>query len=122
MKRTLPILFVVMLGVALLTVLTIPASRVAAQTDLSTKIAAAKTAADHEAIAAEFEQEAKDLEARAALHAAMAKHYDMDQYAHTNKPRLKKHCQDLSASLRKAAEQAREMAKLHHEIGQRLGK
>ncbi len=106
----------------MLTLLPIPASRVAAQTDLSVKIAAAKTAADHEAIATEFEREAKDLDARAALHSGMAKHYDMDQYAHSNKPRLKKHCEDLSASLKKAAAQARELAKLHHELALKLGK
>ncbi len=119
MKRTLIIPLLLMLSSA---VLAFPARRVEAQSDLSAKIAAAKTAADHEAIAAEFEQEAKDLEARAALHAGMAKHYDMNQYAHTNKPRLKKHCEDLSASLKKAAAQARELAKLHHDLALKLGK
>ena len=99
-----------------------PVSRAAAQPDLPAKIAAAKTAADHDAIAAEFEQEAKDLDAKAALHADMAKHYGMDQYGHQKKPSLKKHCEDLTASLKKSAEQAREMAKLHHELAQKAGK
>ncbi len=99
-----------------------PGSRAAAQTDLSAKIASAKTAADHEAIAAEYEQEAKDLDEKAALHADMAKHYGMDQYAHQRKPSLKKHCEDLSASLKKSAEQAREMAKLHRQMAQQAGK
>ncbi len=119
MKRTLTILLVLMFGAA---VPTLVGRRVEAQADLSTKIATAKTAADHEAIAAEYEQEAKDLEAKATLHAEMAKHYGMDQYAHQRKPSLKKHCEDLSANLNKAAGQAREMAKLHHELAQKAGK
>jgi hypothetical protein len=119
MKRTLTILFALTFGTALLV---LPASRGEAQADLSAKIAVAKTAADHEAIAAGFEQEATDLEAKAALHADMAKHYGMEQYAHQRKPSLKKHCEDLSASLKKAADQAREMAKLHHELALTTGK
>lgn len=119
MKRTLITLCVLTFGAALLA---FPVRRADAQADLSAKIAAAKTAADHEAIAAEFEQEAKDLEARAALHADMAKHYSMDQHAHQRKPSLRKHCEDLSATLKKAAEQAKEMAKLHRELAQKAGK
>jgi hypothetical protein len=119
MRRTLTTLFTLAFGAALLV---LPALRGDAQADLSAKIAAAKSTADHEAIAAEFEQEAKDLEAKAALHADMAKHYRMDQYAHQRKPSLQTHCEDLSASLKKAAEQAREIAKLHHELAQKAGK
>jgi hypothetical protein len=48
--------------------MTLPVNWAAAQTDLGDKIAAAKTAADHQAIAAQFEQEAKDLEAKATWH------------------------------------------------------
>ena len=119
MKRTPIILCMLTFGVALLVLST---GRADAQTDLGAKVAAAKTAADHEAIAAEFEQEAKDLEAKATLHADMARHYGMEQYAHQRKPSLKKHCENLSASLKKAAEQAREMAKLHHQLAQKAGK
>jgi hypothetical protein len=119
MKRVLIILLMLTAGAVLLS---LPARRAGAQADLGAKIAAAKTAADHEAIAAEFEQEGKDLEAKAALHADMAKHYGMEQYAHQRKPSLKKHCDDLSASLKKAAGQAKEMAKLHHELAKKAGK
>ena len=118
-KLTLGIASVLLLSVA---VLALPAGRLVAQSDLSARIATAKTAADHEAIAAEFEQEAKELEAKAALHADMAKQYGMDQYAHQRKPSLKKHCEDLSANLKQAAAQATEMAKLHHELAQQAGK
>jgi hypothetical protein len=119
MQRTLMILLVLSFGTALVV---LPASRVVGQADLPAKVAAAKTAADHEAIAAELDKEAKDLEAKAALHADMAKHYAMNQYAHTTKPSLKKHCEDLSASLKKAAEGAKEMAKLHRELAQKAPK
>lgn len=118
MKRTL-LVVVPMFAAALLMT---RATWVSAQTDLPAKVAAAKTAADHDAIAAEFEQEAKDLDAKAALHADMAKHYGMDQYAHQRKPNLKKHCENLTASLKKAADQARQMAKLHRELAQKVGK
>lgn len=43
--------------------------------DLSAKIAAAKTAADHEALAAEFDKEAQEAEAEAAAHDKMAASY-----------------------------------------------
>ena len=119
MQRTLMILLILSFGAALVA---LPAGRVVAQADLPAKVAAAKTAADHEAIAAEFEQEAKDLEAKAAFHADLAKQYAMNQSAHTAKPRLEKHCAELSASLKKAAEQAREMAKLHRELAQKAAK
>jgi hypothetical protein len=112
---------VILLSIPLVTLVML-ATRVDAQGDLSAKIAAAKTAADHEAIAAELDQEAKDLETKAVLHADMAKHYAMDQYAHTPKPNLQKHCEDLSANLKKAAGQAREMAKLHRGLAQKAAK
>ena len=122
MKSILKILGgMILLSIPLVTLVTL-ATRVDAQGDLSAKIAAAKTAADHEAIAAELEQEAKDLETEAVLHADMAKHYAMDQYAHTPKLDLQKHCEDLSADLKKAAAQANEMAKLHRQLAQRAGK
>ncbi|MEO6030218.1 MAG: hypothetical protein ABIR79_25395 [Candidatus Binatia bacterium] len=43
--------------------------------DLSAKITAAKTAADHEALAAEFDKEAQGAEATAAAHDKMAASY-----------------------------------------------
>ncbi len=46
----------------------------------------------------------------------------MYQYAYTTKPGLKKHCENLSGDLKKAAEQARQMAKLHHALAQKVGK
>jgi hypothetical protein len=119
MKRRLTILFILTFGAALLM---LPPSRGEAQADLGAKIAAAKTTADHEAIAVDLEQEAKDLDAKAALHADMAKHYGMEQYAHQQKPSLRKHCEDLSATLKKAAQQAAEMAKVHRELALKAGK
>ncbi len=43
--------------------------------DMSAKVGAAKTAADHEAIATEYANEAKEAEARAAEHDKMAASY-----------------------------------------------
>lgn len=110
----------VALGVGALLVLF--TGRATAQADLAAKIATAKSAADQEAIAGELEQEAEDLEAKAALHAEMAKHYEMDLYAHSQKPTLKKHCEELSAKFTQAAELTRVMAKVHRELAKTAGK
>ena len=48
---------------------------VAADDDLSAKISAAKTAADHEALADDFSARAAEAEAKAAAHDRMAKAY-----------------------------------------------
>jgi len=119
MKRAAMVLLILMCAAALLA---LPPDGVGAEKGLIAKIVAAKSAADQEEIAAELEQEARDLEAKAALHAEMAKHYDTEQYAQERKPSLRTHCEELSASLRKAAELSREMAKVHRELARNVGK
>ena len=70
MKRVTPILAA---GLVLLAATALPTIRAGAQTavtddNLNESIASAKTAADHEAIAAYYDQEATSAEAKAALH------------------------------------------------------
>jgi hypothetical protein len=65
-----------MMMLALAAVLAINgAPALAADDDLTAKIAAAKTAADHEAIADEYAKEAAEAEANAAKHDKMAASY-----------------------------------------------
>jgi osmotically-inducible protein OsmY len=57
--------------------ITAPAGRAAAaeREDLSTKVRAAKTAADHEALAAQYDRQAADAKAMAAEHRRMGEVY-----------------------------------------------
>jgi hypothetical protein len=79
------------------------------------QIAAAKTPADHEAIAASYDQEAARLEEKAKEHEAMAKSY---RSASTGKKgsyaaAMSAHCLNLSKKYREAAEASRAMAAEH---------
>lgn len=78
------------------------------------QIAAAKTAADHEAIAAAYDQEAARLEAKAKDHEKMSLAYasagskkGMDSAA------MRAHCAKLAKQYSEAAKENRELAKEH---------
>lgn len=78
------------------------------------QITAAKTPADHEAIAAAYDQEAVRLEAQAREHEAMAQAYSspsskkgMDSAA------MHAHCAKLATRYGEAAAENRELAKQH---------
>jgi hypothetical protein len=76
--------------------------------DLSAKIAGAKTAVDHETLAAEFDKEAQEAEANAAAHEKMAASYKglgkMGAY-HADK-----HCAALASGYHTQAKQLKELA------------
>jgi hypothetical protein len=78
------------------------------------QIAAATTAADHEAIAAAYDKEATALEAKAREHEQMAKTYSS---AGTKKgmdsASMHAHCAKLAKQYSEAAAENRELAKLH---------
>jgi hypothetical protein len=63
--------------VVLAAALCLPAGRAAAQPakEMDAMISGAKTAADHEALAAQYEKEAADAKAKAAKHAKMGEAY-----------------------------------------------
>lgn len=93
------------------------AEQVGAGSDLGARIEAAKTAADHEAIATELESQAKELEDRAAHHRELARHYGKGLgYAHNRKPQLEEHCRKIETSLAEAAKAARALADQHREM------
>ena len=89
------------------------AGPVSAAEDLSAKIAAAKTAADHEALAAEFTKEAEEAEANAMAHDNMAKSYKglgkVGQYHGDT------HCAAIAAGYRTQAKQLKELAAAERE-------
>ena len=93
-------------------------------TTLQQQVEAAKSQQDHEAIAQRFEAEAKKFDDAAARHEQLAKHYG---YGHGAAPKgnaasMAQHCKNLSKNLKASAQDAREMARLHRELGQALAK
>ena len=78
----------------------------------------AKTKADHEALAAQFEQEAKALQAQADEHKAMAKAYSQNP-ALEAKRGLVTHCNRLAEKYAEAAKEDIALAKLHHQLAEK---
>lgn len=84
--------------------------------DIDKMIAGAKTESDHEALAAHYEAEAKALEAKAADHEEMRKAYERAGRYPAAKGGGVQHCNSLVLKYREAAQENRELAKMHHEL------
>jgi hypothetical protein len=80
------------------------------------QIAAAKTPADHEAIAVAYEQEATSLETKAKEHDAMAKAYSSGGSSKTGSASMHAHCAKLAKQYTEAAKENRELAKEHRSM------
>jgi hypothetical protein len=82
------------------------------------QIEAAKTAADHEAIAAAYDKEAARLEALAKEHEVMARTYTASAASlkGMNGPAMAAHCNKLSAEYAAAAKENRELAAAHRQM------
>ena len=84
------------------------------------QISAAKTAADHEAIATAYEAEAVALDKKSEMHQQMA-----DTYKLGNKPVFigpTKHCAALAKEFKAAAAENRALAAEHHQLAQSAAK
>ena len=81
--------------------------------DIDKAIATAKTAADHEAIAAYYDKEAAEAQAKADSHAKMGEDYKKLGGAATEKVHLEQHCESLSKSYAGAAKEAKALAAAH---------
>ena len=86
---------------------------------LDAKIAAAKTAAEHEAVAACYDGMAKDTEAKLAEHKKMRAAYEKAGPAALGKFNMVKHCDQVIASLQGEAQMYADMAKAHREMAKR---
>jgi DNA mismatch repair ATPase MutL len=82
---------------------------------LEQKIVAATTRADHESMAASYEQEAKTLQAKAEEHRQMAKAYGKIGFL-KEKHNLVQHCDSLVKKYQDAAKENLALAKIHREI------
>ena len=79
------------------------------------KILGAKSKADAEALAAQYEQEARDLQAKAQEHREMAKAYKTGYFGPGGKFDLARHCSNLAKKYEEAAKEDLELAKLQRE-------
>lgn len=84
----------------------------------------AQSQEDHEALAQRFDAEAKKLDEDAARHEQLAQQYGHRQGVGPkgNAASLAQHCNNLVRNLKASAQDAREMARLHRELGKSLAK
>ncbi len=82
---------------------------------LEQKIVGATTRADHESMAASYEQEAKALQAKAEEHRQMARAYGKIGFL-KEKHNLVQHCDSLVKKYQEAAKENLALAKIHREI------
>ena len=82
---------------------------------LHPKIGNARTREDHEELAGYYKQEADAVLAKAEEHERIARSYGWSGYSSANTDYVR-HCNDLAARYRGAAENNLALAKLHHEL------
>ena len=78
-------------------------------------ISTAKSKADHEALAAHYEAEAKQALELAERHLKMEKDYRVLEIG-SKGPKFSVHCKNLVAKYQEAAEESRLLADLHHQM------
>jgi hypothetical protein len=83
---------------------------------LDAKIVAAKTAAEHEAIAACYDGFAKDAQAKANEHKAMGAAYRKGGGPAVGKLGLPQHCDHFTKTFQDEAKMYEEMAKAHRQM------
>jgi hypothetical protein len=84
--------------------------------EMEQMISSAKTAADHEALAAMYEKEAAEAEAKAAEHTKMAEAYKKQGGALIEKLHLDLHCIALAKSYERAGKEYAALAKAEREM------
>jgi hypothetical protein len=87
--------------------------------DLTAKIAAAKTAKDHEGIAAEYAKQAAEAKEEAARHDKMGASYTG---AAREKLHLEEHCRAIADGYRRTAKEFEQMAEAHRTLAKEAGK
>jgi len=109
-------------AVGLVLSVTTPFAIVQAADVTEAQVAAARTAADHEAIAASYDAEAKAAEGKAADHESMAKAYTGASGMKGGRQAMVSHCDRLVTEYRAAAKEYRAMAAEHREMAKTAGK
>lgn len=80
------------------------------------QIAAAKTPADHEAIAKAYDTEAAEADKKAAAHESMAKTYRLGGSPKGDHAAMGAHCEKLVNQYRTVADENRQLAALHRQM------
>jgi hypothetical protein len=89
--------------------------------DVSTMIARARTAADHEAIAAEYDRQAAEARKEAELHRRMAKSYATGaSTGRVGLTPLPQHCAAIARRYERIAEEDVTLAATHREIAKAI--
>ena len=107
-------------GIIMLAATTLPTFRASAQqavvTDdnLDQSLASAKTPADYEAIAAYYDKEAADNDARAKLHHAV--HHNYVKFHLKTATDMAPHCDSLAKDYQRAADQDKALAAGHRKM------
>jgi hypothetical protein len=103
--------------VVFLAIASVPVIMLAAgpEQNMEQMISAAKSKADHEALAAHYEAEAKQALDIAERHQRMEKNYRVLETG-SKGPKFSIHCKNLAAKYRGAAEENRKLAELHHQM------
>jgi hypothetical protein len=94
-------------------------ARAADCSDLEAKIAAAKTAADHEAIAACYDEMAKDAQAKADEHKQMGASYRKAGGPAAGKMNLAQHCDSFVKTFTNEAKMYEQMAAAHRQMAKK---
>jgi hypothetical protein len=123
--RTLSVAVFAVAAAMLTAVVSVPAGAkdkpLMSKSELKNLVANAETKADHERIAQYFDTEATKYEAEAKEHGDLAPYYqktpEPTASKHPNSQRSFAHCDALSKSLQQAAENARQLAADHREMG-----
>jgi hypothetical protein len=109
-------------GLTALVLTAAPAAYSAPESPMSAaQIEAAKTPAEHEAIAKMFEDEAASLTKKSEMHGEIATNYSLPGH----KPfqmGLARHCAALEKDYKAAAKQNLELATIHHELAKEAAK
>ena len=96
------------------------ASAIESGIDIEKQIESANTKADHEAIAALYEEEAKGIDADVAQHKRMSAAYQGARQLRELGIRMRKHCDMLIKNYEDAAVGIREMAHAHRDMATKL--
>ena len=103
-----------------------PVQVAAEEQNIEQMVTAAKTPADHEAIAAFYREESTKLQKEADQHAAIAEQFTREAAGQApwagHHYEWANHCRAFADSLGKAAQEAQALAKIHENIAQSLAK
>ncbi|QSA96881.1 hypothetical protein [Methylococcus sp. EFPC2] len=87
--------------------------------DMSAAVQSAKTRTDHEALATHYEQAARDAEAAVKEHRSLLDQYKAQSYLYGRQAAtVQAHCEALIRSYEQVAKANKELAALHHSLGQ----